>query len=1363
MKRSISLVLLIFLCLIQAVHAQTGTFYSPDRDLSNSLINTIYQDRRNYIWIATEDGLNKFDGVRFTIYKNRPGDSTSLKNNYVITMYEDSKGRFWVGCINGLLRYDRATDSFRDVAVYDGKQRVYSPIYSIIEKPDGEIWVATSRNGIVRIPKGNGSVQADRKLSAQLSSKFLVAMYQDSRKDMWIATDYRGVNRYSAKTGKVTQYKSPGEIGSNQISAICESSRGEIFVGTLSKGLFRFNPATNKFDAVPYKSGSGALPVKSLIVDKQKRLLVGTDGNGIKIYNEKEGCLEDFRIPWAPFDFSRMKVHAILQDKDGNLWTGIFQKGVFLSPNNPNKFNYLGFKSFAGNKIGSGCVMSVLKGRDNTLWIGTDNDGLYSIAPDGSSNHYSPGNNGKSVPGTIMSIVEGEDGMLWLGSYFDGFSRFDKRTGVCTYYDYSLENEVGNTFRNKVDCIARDPQNRLWIGTNGAGVYVFDPVTSKYTAHYSLSAPKGFRLHSEWVNTILCDRDGITWVGTYDGFCSIDPRKGKISVFNMENKALPGNTVYSIIGDRKGNLWVGTSEGLACFNKKTHTSRFYTTKDGLADNVICGILEDETGNIWISTHGGISKLIVSQNKFVNHYAFDGLQGNEFSKGAAFRALSGEMFFGGISGVTSFFPKEIKDKRTPLHLFLTGLYIMDRRVVQGQTSGRHQIIDGFISDVNTIRLSYKDNMFALEFSTFDFSNSRHVYYRYFMEGVSSQWMTTEKGVNRINFTNIDYGSYKLRVKACIHDTMSEEKIFYILISPPWYLSWWAKAIYFILFLLLMWGIAQYILNKIRYRQEIMRVEHAEQISEAKLQFFINISHEIRTPMTLIMSPLEKLIKENADPENQKVYQMMFRNSQRILRLINQLMDIRKIDKGQMTVKLRESDLVGFIDDLMQTFEYQANKRNIRFAFIHNDPQLNVWIDLNNFDKILVNLLSNAFKFTPDNGEITISLQRGVDENVSGPLREYCEIVVGDTGIGIETNKIEKIFERFYQIDNDQSKVNFGTGIGLHLAKSLIELLHGQLFARNKEVGQGSEFIIRLPLGGAHLTADEIGTNGHELPAKSTHEDVETEPKKQSLVKEKLPKARTNYRVLVVDDEDEIRHYLSRELSVYYHVSECRNGKEALDFILKEKPHLVISDVMMPEMDGITLCKKLKSNININHIPIILLTAKTGDDHVAEGLDTGADAYVVKPFNIELLNKQVANLIENRERLELKPVDAEQNKSLIKPVVLRPHDQVLLEKIMKIINDNIANPELNVETLAVGTGMSRVHMHRKLKELTNQSARDLIRTIRLQQAGEILKSQKQSISDVAYALGFSNLSHFSNSFREFYGMSPKEYAEKNRSDR
>jgi len=1336
------------------VFSQIGTFYSTDKELSNSLINSIYQDKRNYIWIATEDGLNKFDGVKFTIYKSKQGDKTTIKNDYVRALFEDSSGNFWVGCVNGLNKYDRGTDSFSEVNLFNNNKKIQPHITSIIESKIGEIWITTSGQGIIRKKKHSTVFKVDNQLSEKLCSRYLISVFEDSKQNFWIASENQGLNMYSTKTGRMMLFKTPNSIKSNQISSISEDNKGNIFVGTLTGGLFKLNSTGTKFDPIPYEHSTENLRVKCLLFDKQERLLVGTDGRGMKIYSAKTNSLEDFQMPSAPFDFSKMKIHSIFQDKAGNIWTGLFQKGVFLSPNNPNKFNYWGYKSFDKNVIGSSCVMSVIKDKNNTLWIGTDNDGIYEIKKNGLSKHYSHTNQETSVSNTIMSMIEDDHGTIWLGSYLNGLARFDKLNGKCTYFNKISGN---NTSSNKVICLAKDKKNQLWVGTNGAGAYVFDISNLTFTEHYSQASAGKYKILGDWVNCILCDRDGIMWFGTYDGICFFDPKTNKTGNYTVNDKVLPGNIVYAINEDRKGNLWIGTSEGLACFNKKTKNSKLYTIAAGLPSNVICGILEDEKGDIWLSTHMGISKLIVAQNQFVNHYAFDGLQGNEFSMGAAFKAKDNEMTFGGIGGVTVFQPSKINDQRTPLQLFLTGLYILDKPVIMGQKSGGAEIINGIISDVHEIHLNYKDNMFSLEFSTFDFVSPGKVYYKYRMEGLNTQWMNTQQGINRINFTNMSYGTYKLRVVACIHDNMSPEKEFLIIISPPWYLSWWAKTFYFILFLFLGYGVTKYILERIEYKQEMMKREHAEQINEVKLQFFINISHEIRTPMTLIISPLEKLILENNDIEKQKVYLMMYRNGQRIIRLINQLMDIRKIDKGLMFVKMREIDIVGFIDDLMQTFDYQALKQNIHFEFIHTELKLNVWIDLNNFDKVLLNIISNAFKFTPENGEIIISLCTGRDDNETGALHNYFEIVVSDTGMGIEEEKIERIFERFYQVDNDQTKSNFGTGIGLHLARSLVELQHGVIRARNKTEGTGSEFVVRIPLGNSHLNDFEMENNNINL------DQITNVHKPDILLYNEMVaenaatvKSKTKYHILVVEDDDEIRHYICRELSEMYKIHESKNGKEALEFILKEKPHLVLSDIMMPEMDGITLCKKMKANININHIPIILLTAKSGDEDKAEGFDIGADAYVIKPFNVELLRKQISNLLENRVRLEMKPSDSEENKMLIKPVLMRSTDQILLEKVIKIINENIADPDLNVEFLASGVGMSRVHMHRKLKELTNQSARDFIKSFRLKQAAYLLGTQKIVISELAYALGFSNISHFSNSFREFYGMSPKEYA-------
>lgn len=556
---------------------------------------------------------------------------------------------------------------------------------------------------------------------------------------------------------------------------------------------------------------------------------------------------------------------------------------------------------------------------------------------------------------------------------------------------------------------------------------------------------------------------------------------------------------------------------------------------------------------------------------------------------------------------------------------------------------------------------------------------------------------------------------------------------------------------------------------RHRRELMEREHAEQLNEAKLQFFINISHEIRTPMTLIINPLEKLIADRKDAELHKTYLMIYRNAQRILRLINQLMDIRKLDKGQIFLKFRETDIVGFINDVMTTFDYLARKKKIRFTFEHDMPELKVWIDLNNFDKILMNILSNAFKYTPEEGEVQVALTTGKDPTRKDALKEYFEITVTDSGIGIDKSKIERIFERFYQIDNDVTQSNFGTGIGLHLSRSLVLLHHGIIFAENRTDTSGSRFVIRIPLGAAHLRADELESGESNIKMVSAPLKSQISPvlsvvqDEQHAEEEKVVKPKTHQKVLVVEDEEEILTYLKNELSDEYRIQTCTNGKEAYELMLVDMPDLVISDIMMPEMDGLTLCRKIKQNTNINHIPVVLLTAKSKPEDRLEGMDTGADGYIVKPFNTDLLKSTIANLLLNRRMLRNKFSGTQQQEDKIDKLQMQSGDEKLMEKIMKVVNEHLADPDLNAELLATEVGLSRVHIHRKLKELTNLSARDFIKNIRLQQAAKLLAEDKKlTISEVAYATGYANLSHFSNSFKERYGMSPKDYINKHRKE-
>jgi signal transduction histidine kinase/ligand-binding sensor domain-containing protein/DNA-binding response OmpR family regulator len=1362
MKKRISVTIsLLLLTFSIAVYAQTGRFHSTDKGLSNSLINKVYQDRKGFIWIATENGLNKFDGVRFSIYRHRITDTASLKNNYVRSLYEDSHGNFWIGCINGLQLYDRATDSFSEVRIQRNGEEVNPHITAIIERSNGEIWMSTSGQGVIRVLQSEAVIETE--LSERMNNLFLNTIFEDSKCNLWIAAEGKGLFRYTPETGELKNFRAVQGLTNDDVVAICEDIQGNIFAGTLNGGLYVLKTIESEavFQPVLYNNKT-TLNIKTLMLNKQGTIYIGTDGEGLKGYDADRNMIVDCVTNAAPFDFSKSKVHSILQDKDNNLWLGIFQKGLILIPSIQNGFKSYGYNSIYKNNIGSGCVMAIWKDSQGVTWIGTDNDGLYGIDDRGERLvHYShqPGNE-HSVPGTIMAIYEDSRQDLWLGSYFNGLARMDRHTGRCEYIPQisSHNDRVGE----KVSCITEDDHQHLWIGTLGLGIRkirLSDHAITRYESTRDESNDWHIdRLPNDWINCILKGADGMLWIGTYKGLSCFDPRKNTFINYTGRNNLLPGYVVSSVLESSDGRVWVGTSEGLFRFDKEKEEFTHFTTNDGLPSDVICGMMEDEYGNIWISSHRGLSKLVIRERKFVNYYAADGLQGNEFSRGAAFRDKQGMMYFGGINGITVFSPKEIVEQKKDLKVMITELYLVNRVVKKGDRSGNHIITESSVIDSDSFTFAHNENTFVFEFSALEFSNPERMIYQYKIDELGNEWASTYPGVNRITFTNLNPGKYTFRVRACDHDNLSDIRTISILIAPPWYETTGAIFLWVIIACTLLYAVIMYILSHFRHRQELLALEHQREINEAKLQFFINISHEIRTPMTLIINPLERLIAEG-NSEKQPTYLMIYRNAQRILRLMNQLMDIRKLDKGQMHLKYCETDIVGFISDVMQTFDYQALKRNITFTFDHEDKELNVWIDMNNFDKVLLNVLSNAFKYTSEGGEINVKLTTGHKESVKGPLKNYVEISITDNGIGIDKDKIEQIFERFYQINNDVTKSNSGAGIGLHLSRSLVELHKGTIRAESREEGAGTRFIIRLPMGSNHLKTEDL-----EHPEERTDKKPIFERRESTLpddliagdpVGSKRIKAKTRYKVLVIEDDDEIRRYIHDELSDTYHVSECVNGKEGWEHIFKEKPDLIISDVMMPEMDGITLSKKVKQHININHIPIILLTARSKSEDRIEGLEAGADAYMVKPFNADLLKTTVSNLINNRKRLKNRFSSEKQVDEQIAKIEKKSNDEILMEKVMRTINGHLDDPMLNVEMLAANTGMSRVHMHRKLKELTNQSARDFIRNIRLKQAAALLPEKKLTISEIAYTTGFSSTSHFSNSFKELYGVSPTEY--------
>ncbi|MBQ8672743.1 MAG: response regulator [Bacteroides sp.] len=1354
------LLLLFLLLSAPFMRAQTERFYSTESGLSSSLVNQLFQDSRGYVWIATEYGLNCFDGLHFTTYRSLPGDTTTIRNNYVRTLFEDDRQNLLVGCIDGLMRYDRATDSFHEIPLMRDGKRVNPHVTQMRQLRNGELWVVTSGQGLFRIERDLSVGVHQAELMKHLNYFNFNSLYEDMHGYIWVGTEQRGLTRYRLPDGSdVKHYRYPA-IADDCIMAIGEDTRGTLFVGTLKGGLLRYDREADTFHPVPYAGGKSLSVYCLEVVDG--RLLVGTDGDGLKRYDPDRQCLEDCPLSTGLRDYSAGKVHSIMEDREGNLWLGLFQKGVALMTAGQNQFGYYGEKLNRNNPIGTGCVMALYRDADRHLWVGTDNEGLYELDAEGQRvRHYRPSAAPDGVPSVVTCLHRDSEDNFWLGSYTRGVARLDRRTGRCTY-PLNIANE-------RIYSIVEDADKHLYIGTLGAGFYRYDLRTGRLQ-HYESSKDDRDdltrdELANDWVNSLFCDSEGLLWIGHYRGVSCFNPRTGSFLNYGGRNRQISGCVGYALQEDAEGNIWAGTTDGLYRFDKKSGALQRFTEKEGLPNNVVCGICEDESGDLWLSTYMGISRYDRKEQRFINYYSADGLQGNEFAHGAYHKDRDGRIYFGGMSGITFFHPATVGPTAKNMQVWITGFSIFNRPVHKGTLSGGRQVVETAVQDAHRFCLAHRDNTFSLTFSTLQYNNTEQIAYQYRIEELGRQWLTTAPGVNRVTYNNLPPGTYHFSVRAMTHGTTSGERTVEIHILPPWYATWWAYIIYVLLLALLVWGAVNILLSRMRHRREIMKREHAEQLNEAKLQFFINISHEIRTPMTLIINPLEKLLADCREGELQKNYQMIYRNAQRILRLINQLMDIRKLDKGQMQMHMRETDMVGFVADLMQTFEYMARKKRIRFTFEHDMEQLKVWVDLNNFDKILMNILSNAFKYTPEEGEIRVSLLTGKDPARRDALQRYFEITVEDSGIGIDRDQIERIFERFYQIENDVTKSNFGTGIGLHLSRSLVRLHHGVILAENREDTSGSRFIIRIPLGSDHLRADELESGvqagfephpqskPHALPMEEEYDDADTPQTKAA-------KGKSRYKVLIAEDEVDIRTYLKEELSDDYRVELCSNGREAYERILNDTPDLVISDLMMPEMDGLALCRKIRQSTQVNHVPVILLTAKSKPEDRQEGLEQGADAYMVKPFNTALLKSTIANLIANRRLLRNKFSGAQEQEGRLEGITMKSNDEKLMAKIMKVVNEQMANSEFNVEMLAAEVGLSRVHIHRKLKELTNLSARDFIRNIRLQQAARLLaEDRKLSISEVAYATGYSNLSHFSSSFREKYGLTPTEYAERN----
>lgn len=1329
MRRLILTISLLFAAL--SGFAQNVKLYTTQDGLAGSLLKNIFVDSSSMVWVSSETGLNRYDGSNFVKYFHNPSDSRSLANNFVNSVFQDSRGNIFVCTHSGVQLYDPYTDSFSPLATIGPEQKPSGQISRIAESADGELWAAG--NSVFRLELDGNRISLSELPQCE-DIRFADYAAFDGYGNFWCVRFRQGVYRLDTD-GVVHRYFADGGVS---ITDMCTDPSGNIYLASVNLGLLRYRSGSDDFERVCPEANS-----VSCVIPLSPRLMgIGTFGNGLYIFNRESGRVVRYVSPDERMDLKKCRITSLANDKSGNIWLCASTKGVIMVPSIRNSFGYIGHNSSSEDLIGATPVSKLTRSRTGEMLVATDGDGLYVLNADNrSSKHYSPGPG--SVPSGIFSIFEDSRGDLWMGTFNGLVTIMDRRSGRCRYVD--LESEIGRRM-NSVSGFTEDSAGRIWLSTMGAGLVCYNPQSRKFIR---AKAPNG-RI-PDYLTCVKAGSDGKLYIGSYDGaYClRLDGEGWLMEISNSD-------IVHSINEQAPGEMAFGCDNGLLVWSEARGLRRF-NTGTGLPDNTVYSVLRDNEGCTWLSSVSGISKLDADYGLVLTYCAEDGLMSGEFIRSAAWKDVDGTLWFGGINGLSYFNPSSLGVRDNSWNVRITGLYLGNSQVNGGMKSGKYTILDAPVYMADKAELSWKDNAFSLDLATEQHGAPSRLQFEYSLDG--KDWTLLPQGSRRLSFSGLRPGKYKLNFRVLDNGVASDVRDFTVNVHPSPWASPLAKCIYVILLLVIASLSLLWERRHLKAKQQIREYQHAEQINESKLQFFVNISHELKNPLSLIMGPLKRLMSSDDDKTRQKYYKTMMRNCDRILSLMNQLLDIRKIDKGGMNLKFRRTDIVPYIQAVVDSYAEQYAVKHINLKFRHpGTDSLYIWLDPANFDKVLYNLLSNAYKFTPENGEVCVQLELSGRENV--------RIIVSDNGIGISDTELEKVFERFYQVSGAQSVYKGGAGVGLNLTRSLVELHHGEIHAEHNSSGQGTSFVITLPLGREHIKDEDILPEEKTLavatPVPAVREEKEVRevpvhaPESDSEERDNPDRSpRTRIRVLLVDDDLELRKFVASELSVDFYIKQCGDGKEALEEIFRKAPDVVVSDIMMPVMDGIRLCDKIKSNININSIPVILLTGKTGEQDNIEGLKTGADAYITKPFSLDLLKTTIINLFESRRRLRNSFSGNQNHNEKLSQVKVGDLDQKLMDRIMKAIDSNISNPNLTIEMLANEVGISRVHLHRKLKQLTNQTTSDFVRNTRLALAAKILCEGKYSIAEVAAKVGFESQSNFSTAFKKLYGVTPREY--------
>jgi signal transduction histidine kinase/ligand-binding sensor domain-containing protein/DNA-binding response OmpR family regulator len=1375
----LSLLVAVFsLGIISPLISQNSKYVFSRLDINNGIsdnwIKCIYRDSKGFIWFGTDNGLNRFDGYKCEIFQQKGADSTSITDNDINAITGDKNGNLWVGTAGGISILDCETYKFRRINLVPSAPLLCGDINYITAMSadqEGNIMIGT-HNGMFYFSQKTNTFRYilidEQSCSSPLNNITTIAA--DKTHSFWIGTTNGFIVKFNETSNSIDKFESfkDGNRRTGIISKLYVDKENNLWVADLN-GLHLFNIHKNSWDydfQKKYSENFRNLQITGIDQDKDNLIWVTVDGNGVYIIDSAGSGFSNIRnLPYDEGSLSSNGLSTVYCDESDIVWIGTTKKGVNFYKNNVRKFRLFRNYPTEPNSLSNNDVDCITEDSNGNIWIGTNGGGLNFY--DRKSNRFGhfvsqKGKSNSLSSNVVVSLFEDSEKKIWIGTYLGGLNCLDPETGKIKVFHHS-DSDSSTLSDNRIWSICEDSRKNLWVATLTNGLNMLDRKTGKFKRINTRNSSICF----DYINSIATDEIDNLWICTAHGLIYYDQLLNRSKCY-YNNPEIPtsisDNHINFTFKDSRGLFWVCTNNGLNLMDKDNDNFRVLKQADGLPSDRVFRIAEDSNSNLWLSTKNGLSKMKVSNVKdslsfkFVNYGINDGLQGKEFNPTAAFKTKDGQLWFGGPDGLNAFYPGEIREDSTSSKLVISNLRIDNESVKYGEVINGRILFKNPIFNTNKIVLKFLENSFTIDFAALNYFFPGKNKYAYTLEGFSDKWITTEGMENFATFSNIQDGTYTFKVKSTNSDGIWNEspQTLKIKVLPPFWASWYAYVIYFTVILSLLILLRYLILTrermKMQMEKEYIESQHIHEIDSMKINFFTNISHEFRTPLTLIFSPVEKLMLQLKNKPEEKYLTLIHQNAKRLLFMVNQLLDFRKMEVQGFGYNPSAGNIIKFIEDTVKSFDDLSDQKNIRLVFRTEITELNTLFDRDKLEKIMFNLLSNAFKFTSADGEVTVSLltqkQDARPENKDGVQKlSHLIIKVEDTGIGIPQDKIDNLFVSFYQVESLISG-DQGSGIGLALVKEFVKL-HDGVITVTSEAGKGSCFTVVLPVSCNGKALSAVSIQNKEEPSSSNKLSLRHEPAGNDEPKERPT-------ILIAEDNDDFRFYIKDNLQKIYNIYEASNGEEALTIIQKIVPDLIISDIMMPGIDGIELCRRVKADNTISHIPIILLTGMATDQEQFESLETGADDCLLKPFNFQILEVKISNLISSRKNLR----QVFSSKMVIEPhdIAITSLDEQFITRTLDLVEKNISKTDYTVEELSRDLGISRTLLYKKILALSGKPPLEFMRTLRLKRAAQLLQKSQLNVSEVAFQVGFNDPKYFRKHFKNEFGVLPSKYFEK-----